>query len=145
MSSSNNPLAGSWELDAANSESLENLLSAQGVGWMKRKVITKLHITEILEFRDDSVVMKKETSVKNTEETLPLDKEEIIEDEILGKVKQLATTDGKKLTITLTANDGSGACTKNVRSVEGDVLTIYSKFVDKKGKVTECTRKFNRK
>jgi hypothetical protein len=147
MAASGNGLAGTWVLDKNASESIEDLLSAQGVGWAKRKVISKLQITEILEFADDmsSVTMKKETSVKNTEEKLSLDKTEQVEDDVLGSVEQhvfLENEEGKPILV-ISLRGASGE-TVNRRIVDGNKLTIHSKFTTPKGKVVECTRIFNR-
>ena len=139
-------LEGVWELDWNRSESPDAVLSAQGVGYVSRKVICGLNITETLTITDTEVKMEKVTKVKNTSDSLKLGAKETITDDVLGEVTQSVTVDPSKTKIVIEMVGASGT-TVNTRtlSADGKEMVFVTAFTDKKGKEVHATRYFTRK
>jgi len=140
-------LNGVWVLNLKKSESIDDVLAAQGVGWAKRKIIAGLAVTETLTITADKVTMAKETSVKNTNESFPLNTPHDVDDDILGPITVNAKSENgdKQLVVEMKGKDGSQTVSTRTLSDDGKMITYTVSFTDSKGKVTKATRYFDRK
>jgi hypothetical protein len=138
-------LEGVWELDWKRSDSPDAVLSAQGVGYVTRKIICGLNITETLTISETEVKMEKATKVKNTCDVLKIGAKEAITDDVLGNVTQSVTVDEEKTKIVIELVGDSGTTT-NTRtlSADGKEMVFVSSFTDKNGKEVRATRYFTR-
>jgi len=65
--------AGKWVLDEKLSESSEEILAAQGIGWAKRKLMNFLSVTQDIVIRPDEIDIEFITKLKQRKETMKLD------------------------------------------------------------------------
>ena len=90
---------GTWELDKAKSESSEEILTAQGIGWAKRKIINNSGVTMTISEADGKVHIKQETTFTTNDNVWELGVEKDIENPIVGKGKGQLNVDGDKLVL----------------------------------------------
>jgi len=147
MAANTTTLNGTWVLNQKKSDSIDDVLAAQGVGWAKRKIISGLAVTETVAIMADKVTMAKETSVKNTNESFLLNTPQDVDDDILGPITVQAKSENsdKKLVMEMKGKDGSLTTTTRSLSDDGKLVTMVVSFTDAKGKNTSSTRYFDRK
>uniref|UniRef100_A0A6B2LQJ0 Lipocalin/cytosolic fatty-acid binding domain-containing protein n=1 Tax=Arcella intermedia TaxID=1963864 RepID=A0A6B2LQJ0_9EUKA len=136
-------MTGSWVLDLKGSDSVDDILSAQGVGWAKRKIVTSLNVTDTIGVAGDKVTIAKETSVKSFSEVFTVGVEEDVEDDIAGKAKRLVTVTPEKIVVELKGSDGNKVV--NTRFLQGNRLVLDILFTDAKGKTINKKRYFDKK
>jgi len=137
-------LVGTWVLDEAKSDNTDALLEAQGVGWVKRKVINNLSLTLTIDQPEPSRLhVKNVTSVRTKEMTFDLGGDWIdVEEEMteLPAKRKAHLEDGKFIVI---SKNDNGEITVT-RSVEGSVLHAHIVFVKTDGSKIVCNRYFNK-
>ncbi|MFT5682727.1 MAG: hypothetical protein ACI8RZ_003651 [Myxococcota bacterium] len=66
-------LNGTWSLSSSASDPVEQLLEAQGVGWMERKAAASMSVTQTITLAETSATIAVKTSVKSDTQTLKVD------------------------------------------------------------------------
>mmetsp|Transcript_32723 Transcript_32723/g.51151 ORF Transcript_32723/g.51151 Transcript_32723/m.51151 type:complete len:138 (-) Transcript_32723:42-455(-) len=122
---------GTWELDKAKSEDADAILTAQGVGWAKRKVICNSSATMHVKDVDGKVHIKVETTFTTNDVTWELGVERDTENPIVGKCKATLDVEGDKLKLVFKGDAGT---TTILRWVEGDVMIYETSFGEHKHK-----------
>ena len=84
-------LNGTWQLDRETSESLNDVLDLMGIGWVKRRIITGLDMTEQYTITSTTFHFIRDTQRSHQNLTFLLNIEENVEDELLGEMKQIVT------------------------------------------------------
>mmetsp|Transcript_30990 Transcript_30990/g.86822 ORF Transcript_30990/g.86822 Transcript_30990/m.86822 type:complete len:143 (+) Transcript_30990:81-509(+) len=128
---------GTWAMDKAQSEDADAMLSAQGVGWMKRKVIAASSVTVTISGDGNKVIIKTETTFSTKVNEWTLGEEVDQENPVLGNVKAVLTVEGNKIINVMKNENG---VTTVVRSVEGDKLISEGKFEPTKGETVTLKR-----
>jgi len=109
-------LQGTWEIDLKASDSLDPLLKAQGVSWVKRKAANGLKVTQTLARDGDQVTLSVVSSASSRDETLSVDGE-------------LRTVEGENGTMQVR------------HSWDGDVLVTVQETETPEGTATVTTRR----
>ncbi|KAK9526897.1 hypothetical protein VZT92_015571 [Zoarces viviparus] len=114
-----NAFIGTWNLK--ESVKFDEYMKKLGVGFATRQAGNVTKPTTIISVDGDTVTLKTQSTLKNTEVSFKLDEEfdETTADD--RKVKSLVTVDGGKL---VHVQKWDGKETSLVRSVEGDALTL---------------------
>jgi len=137
-------LFGTWVLDDSKSENTDALLEAQGVGWVKRKVINNLSVTlTISQSEPNKLFVKNVTSVRTKEMTFELGGDWIdVEEEMteLPAKRKAFIQDGKFVVVSKNENGE----TTVTRGVEGNVLHAHIVLVKPDGSKLTCNRYFNK-
>ncbi|XP_008420073.1 fatty acid-binding protein, heart [Poecilia reticulata] len=125
---------GTWNLK--ESEQFDEYMKELGVGFATRKIGNMTKPTTIISVDDDTVTVKTQSSIKNTELSFKIGKEfdETTADD--RKVKSLVTVEDGKL---VHVQKWDGKETSLVREVDGNKLTLTLKI----GEVV-CTRRYEK-
>lgn len=83
-------LSGTWVLDLAASDSIEPMLKAQGVSYMKRKAAASMEVTQTIVQTGDTLSVDVDTSHKDTKTTVKVD----------GVTREVTTASGEKTQVT---------------------------------------------
>lgn len=109
-------LQGTWVLDPKSSDSLDPLLKAQGVSWVKRQAVDGLQVTQTLTRAGDQVTLRVVSSASTQQESFSVDGQE-------------RTVEGDKGTMQVT------------HRWDGDVLVTVQKTETPDGTATVTTRR----
>lgn len=137
--------SGTWVLDLKASDSLDELLKAQGVSWMKRKAIAGLKVTQTVSQTDNQVTIETSSSRGNRSQTLQVDGEtrEVEQDRGTAQVRHEWRGDDLQSTSELPKD---GGVLTSVRSLSEDGKTLTQSLILKKsdGSTIEVARIFRR-
>lgn len=137
-------LIGTWILDEAKSDSTDGLLEAQGVGWVKRKVINNLSLTLTIDQPDAAKLhVKNVTSVRTKEITFDLGGDWIDVEEEMTELpaKRKAFMENGKFVVVSKNENGEITVT---RTADAGVLHAHIVFVKPDGSQIVCNRYFNK-
>ncbi len=77
-------LSGTWALDLEASDSLDPLMKARGMGWMKRKLAANMEVTQVIVQQGDTLEVQLLSAVRTESMTLHVD----------GKTREETTSEG---------------------------------------------------
>ncbi|MBX2798067.1 MAG: hypothetical protein KTR31_10370 [Myxococcales bacterium] len=121
--------SGRWTLDLAASDSLDELLEAQGVGWVKRKAVAKMAVTQTITQTTDEVTVKVVSRYKEELSTLRVDGQPRTVSDERGQARVIHEWQGEHLVTTSTRQLGDGASTLTVhRSLSADGTTLTQRL-----------------
>jgi len=134
-------LQGAWALDMTASDSLDPLLKAQGVSWVKRKAINGMKMTQTIARTGDQVTLKVDASAGGKEETLLVDGQTRTVEADKGPLQVTHRWDGDALVTTQEgalgtvttwreASDDGTTLTQRItlQKTEGEAITIHRIF-----------------
>lgn len=118
-------LAGTWVLDLEASDSVDPILKAQGVSWMKRKAAASLQVTLTIAGSGNDLTIDTESSLSSRSETLTVDGETRTKQSDKGPAQVTHEWKGADLlsTATLPMKGGEGQFV-TLRSVSSDGTTL---------------------
>ncbi|XP_032437490.1 fatty acid-binding protein, heart [Xiphophorus hellerii] len=125
---------GTWNLK--ESDKFDDYMKELGVGFATRKIGNMTKPTTIISVEGDTVTVKTQSSIKNTELSFKIgeDFDETTADD--RKVKSLVTVEDGKL---VHVQKWDGKETSLVREVDGNKLTLTLKIGD-----VVCTRRYEK-
>ncbi|XP_005797379.1 fatty acid-binding protein, heart [Xiphophorus maculatus] len=125
---------GTWNLK--ESDKFDDYMKELGVGFATRKIGNMTKPTTIISVEGDTVTVKTQSSIKNTELSFKIGKDfdETTADD--RKVKSLVTIEDGKL---VHVQKWDGKETSLVREVDGNKLTLTLKIGD-----VVCTRRYEK-
>jgi len=141
-------LGGTWQLDRSASDSPDELLQAQGVGWLKRKAAAGMSVTLIItHLGDDKVKIETVSSARTKTDTLEIDGEVRDVEGERGTAKVRHEWKGEVLVTTavMSMKNGEGTVVSS-RSVsdDGKTLTQRVELTRPDGTQAKFTRVFRR-
>lgn len=121
----NPALNGTWTLSIAESDSVDALLEAQGVGWVERKAASSMSMTQTISLSETSATIAVVTSMKSETLTMKVDNQvrSVPGEHGSSQVRHYWGEAGELITI----SDGVGASGKPMhvqitRSVKGEQM-----------------------
>jgi hypothetical protein len=149
-SNNNDPiktLNGTWDLEkATNIACTEELLKLIGVEDFKIRIIKALNVIESYVITETQIHFKRDTARSHKDQIFQFNKEEDIEDDILGKVKQTVTYQyGKIMMHMIRTNGGKTSTVRRFDNNNRDRIIYVSNYTTPGGVTKSCIRYFNRK
>lgn len=117
--------SGTWVLDLKASDSMEPILKARGVSWMKRKAVNGLKVTQTITQSGNQVTVETSASSKTRRTTMEVDGETRTVKNDQGSAEVRHAWDGEALvsTSTMELDKGEGTVTTR-RSLSEDGQTL---------------------
>lgn len=140
-------LSGTWQLDRKASDSPEELLQAQGVGFMKRKAAAGLDVTQNITQEGDQLTIQTVTSANTKTDTIEVDGETRSVQGKRGTAKVRHEWRGEVLvtTSTMPMKDGEGQIvTQRSLSDDGKTLTQRIELTRPDGSKVSLNRIFRK-
>mmetsp|Transcript_1683 Transcript_1683/g.2287 ORF Transcript_1683/g.2287 Transcript_1683/m.2287 type:complete len:138 (-) Transcript_1683:36-449(-) len=119
---------GVWELDKNKSDSSEEILVAQDVGWAKRKIINNSGVTMTITGSGAKCNIKQETTFTTNENSWELGVEREIDNPIIGKAKATMTVEGEKLHLIMNGEKGPTIVDRWVEGGEMINMTTFGEI-----------------
>ena len=140
-------LDGIWELDRVNSDSIEEMLGLIGISYFKRKVISRLAVTESYHIiTNDRIKLTRKTPYTYIDETYKFNIEEKIHDDIMGDVKQLVTYKTNRIQIDMAQpNNGKSVSIRSISPGDKNKVICLTNYTAPNGVKQSCVRYFIRK
>eukprot|EP00300_Choanocystis_sp_HF-7_P030053 c38803_g1_i1.p1 GENE.c38803_g1_i1~~c38803_g1_i1.p1 ORF type:complete len:146 (+),score=15.16 c38803_g1_i1:575-1012(+) len=140
-------LSGKWNLDLTKSEDPDKILTLQGMGWAKRKIVASLSATVDITQEADKIRLVLTTSLKGEDQTFTIggDWADVTIDDKPMKVKTYIDGDHVVAEHQFTNDDGKKAHRTIRRYLEGDRLVQQTHIkLTESGEEANCKRYFNK-